>query len=78
VSFAAITLCVASQRSVLKISIHFFMDSVLKLFDTPPYHSHNLNSIHMMLLRPLLGLFVWSYVQHHKRNVENVKRRMIS
>jgi hypothetical protein len=36
VSFAAITLCVASQR-VFVIVVYFFMDSVRKLLDTPSY-----------------------------------------
>jgi lipopolysaccharide export LptBFGC system permease protein LptF len=42
VSFAAITLCVASQRVfiaaaviVVVIVVYFVMDSVLKLLDTP-------------------------------------------
>jgi len=33
VSFAAITLCVASQR--VFIVVYFVMDSVLRLWDTP-------------------------------------------
>jgi hypothetical protein len=35
VSFAAITLCVASQR--VFIVVYFVIDSVRKLLDTPPY-----------------------------------------
>jgi hypothetical protein len=35
VSFAAITLCVASQW--VFIFVHFFIDSVRKLFDTSSY-----------------------------------------
>jgi hypothetical protein len=37
VSFAAITLCVASQRVTPKVSLCFVIDSVRKLFDTPSY-----------------------------------------
>jgi hypothetical protein len=33
VSFAAITLCVATQRVIPKVSAHFIMDSVRKLLD---------------------------------------------
>jgi hypothetical protein len=36
-SFAAITLCVASQRVVPKVSVYFVIDSVRKLLDTPSY-----------------------------------------
>jgi hypothetical protein len=37
VSFAAITLCVASQRARPKVSVYFVIDSVRKLSDTPSY-----------------------------------------
>jgi hypothetical protein len=37
VSFAAITLCVASQRVFIAVSVYFIIDSVRKLLDT---HSH--------------------------------------
>jgi hypothetical protein len=37
VSFAAITLCVASQRVFISVSVYFFIDSVRKLFDTTSY-----------------------------------------
>jgi hypothetical protein len=36
VSFAAITLCVASQRVIAKDKCIFLYDSVRKLLDTPP------------------------------------------
>jgi hypothetical protein len=39
VSFAAITLYVASQRVFIVVSVHFFIDSVRKLLDTPSYNS---------------------------------------
>jgi hypothetical protein len=37
VSFAAITLCVASQRVFVVVFVYFVMDSVRKLLDTPSY-----------------------------------------
>jgi hypothetical protein len=37
VSFAARTLCVASQRVFIVVSVCFFIDSVRKLLDTPSY-----------------------------------------
>jgi hypothetical protein len=37
-SFAAITLCVASQR-VFIVVVYFVIDSVRKLLDTPSYKS---------------------------------------
>jgi hypothetical protein len=39
VSFAAITLCVASQRVFIVVSVYFIIDSVRKLLDTPSYTS---------------------------------------
>jgi hypothetical protein len=35
VSFATITLCVASERVIPKVSIYIFIDLVWKLLDTP-------------------------------------------
>jgi predicted transcriptional regulator len=37
VSFAAITLCVASQRVFIVVSVYIVIDSVRKLLDTPSY-----------------------------------------
>jgi hypothetical protein len=37
VSFAAITLCVSSQRVIPKVSVYFVIDLVRKLLDTPSY-----------------------------------------
>jgi hypothetical protein len=37
VSFAAITLCVASQRVFIIVVVYFFNDSVRKLLVTPSY-----------------------------------------
>jgi hypothetical protein len=37
VSFAAITLCVASQRILIVVSVYFVIDSVPKLLNTPSF-----------------------------------------
>jgi hypothetical protein len=37
VSFAAITLCIASKRVFIVVSVYFVIDSVRKLLDTPSY-----------------------------------------
>jgi hypothetical protein len=37
VSFAAITLCVASQQVFIVVSVYFVIDSARKLLDTPSY-----------------------------------------
>jgi hypothetical protein len=37
VSFAAVTLCVASQQAIPKVSMYFFIDSVRKLLNTPSF-----------------------------------------
>jgi hypothetical protein len=39
VSFAAITLCVASQRVFIVAVVHFVIDSVRKRFDIPSYRN---------------------------------------
>jgi hypothetical protein len=44
VSFAAITVYVASQRVFIVISVYFFIDSVRKLLDTPEYITVNRNN----------------------------------
>jgi hypothetical protein len=45
VSSAAITLCVASQRVIPKVGVHFAIDSVRKLLDTPSYgHESHMGS----------------------------------
>jgi len=38
-SFAAITICVASQRKYTVLVVQFVIDSVRKLLDTPSYMS---------------------------------------
>jgi hypothetical protein len=39
VSFASITLDVASEQVFIVVSVYFVIDSVLKLLDTPSYPS---------------------------------------
>jgi hypothetical protein len=43
VSFAAITLCVASERVFIVVSIYFVIDLVRKLLDTPSYVCVNIS-----------------------------------
>jgi hypothetical protein len=50
-SFATITLRVASQRVFIVVSVYFVMDSVRRLLDTPSYLAY------YYLLRYLLGIF---------------------
>jgi hypothetical protein len=64
VSFAAITLCVAFQRTVPKVSVYFVIDLVRKLLDTPSYTRNvkpNLNT------RPSSDV-VWSLIRFHFRD----------
>jgi len=37
VSFAAITICVASESAIPKVSVYFVIDAVRKRLDTPSY-----------------------------------------
>jgi hypothetical protein len=41
VNFAAITFFVASQRTIIVVSVYFVIDSVWKLLDRPSYNSYN-------------------------------------
>jgi hypothetical protein len=51
-SFAIITLCIASQRVFIVVSINFVIDSVRKLLDTPSY---SLSPCHHAIARPRLA-----------------------
>jgi hypothetical protein len=51
VSFAAITLGVASQRVFIIIVVHFVIDSVRKLLDTPSYETGNVKADVRVILR---------------------------
>jgi hypothetical protein len=55
-SFAAITLYVASQRVIPKVSVYLFIDSIRKLLDTPSY------VLRMELDQNLVEWQTWVYV----------------
>jgi hypothetical protein len=62
VSFAAITLCVASQRVFIVVSVYFVIDSVRKLLDTRSYFCFSL---------PILQLVVHSCERNeHESDVQ--------
>jgi hypothetical protein len=67
VSFAAITLCVASQRVFIVVVVYFVIDSVRKLLDIPSYTKVNGQIYGSGVLltpgRPLVGLDVELYLQ---------------
>jgi hypothetical protein len=46
VSFATITLCVASQRIFIIIVVYFVIDSVWKLLDTSSYNINDKFKLH--------------------------------
>jgi hypothetical protein len=49
VSFAAITLCVASRRVFVAVVVYFVIDSVRKLLNTPSYDSRDI-FLHSLLV----------------------------
>jgi len=53
VSFAAITLCIASERVIPNVSIYFVMDSVRKLLNTPSYITQNQICYHTTTQPPI-------------------------
>jgi hypothetical protein len=54
------TLCVASQREFIAVSIYFFIGSVRKLLDTPSYIIKTLfrttQDTNMAVVRTIMGL----------------------
>jgi uncharacterized membrane protein len=53
VSFAAITLCVVSQRVFIVAVVYFVVDSVWKILDTPSYYQHSVcDLLHDRLVVP--------------------------
>jgi hypothetical protein len=60
VSFAAITLCVASQRAVPKVGVYFVIDSVLKLLDTPSYITWS----HLLQMFPCFSYFIFFVISY--------------
>jgi hypothetical protein len=55
VNFAAVTLRVASQRVIPKVTVYFVIDSVRKLLDTPSYF---IRTVCIVLLFPLVVLAI--------------------
>jgi len=57
VNFVAITLCVASQRVFIIVSMYFIIDSVRKLLDTPLYFvkTYGLLFQHVLMLSSLIN-----------------------
>jgi hypothetical protein len=65
VSFTAINRCLASQRSMPKVSIYFFIDPVLKLLDTPSYYSpHIIRVLKSMTMRWTVGVVTMRTVRN--------------
>jgi len=56
VSFAATTLCVASQGVIANVSVYFVIDSVRKLLDIPSFIVSNLI---MRGASPLLSFYTF-------------------
>jgi hypothetical protein len=52
VSFAAITLCVASQRAIPKVSVYFVVESVRKLLNTTSYSAGIKNACSFIPVSP--------------------------
>jgi hypothetical protein len=80
VSFAAITLCFASQRIIPKVSVYFVIDSVRKLLDTPPYIPVSMPSpcrwIHWNLWKLTWILGHSQYRKIMLRRVNDVRERL--
>jgi len=55
VSFATITLCVASQRVFIIVVVYFIIDSVRKLLDTPSY-IHYLTEVILPSVQNIVGI----------------------
>jgi hypothetical protein len=69
VGLAAISLCVASQRVFIVVSIYFVTDSVRKLLDTPSYYS---------LCGGLLWLRLWTFGFHKRRVISWLAVRLLA
>jgi hypothetical protein len=67
VSFAAITLCAASERVFIVVSVYFVIDSVRKLWDTHSY---------VCVCNKWTSLSVW-YVKSQRNHLENMFSRNI-
>jgi hypothetical protein len=60
VSFAAVTLYVASQQVFIFVSVHFVIDSVRKLLDIPTYFIFS-TSLHCRQMRDLRFWWLWRF-----------------
>jgi hypothetical protein len=68
VSFATITICVASQRAILKVSVNFVIDSVRKLLDTPSYASSHADA--WRISQESICVFPWHAQVFRKRHLQ--------
>jgi hypothetical protein len=60
VSFAAITLCVASQRVFIAVSVYFVIDSVQKLLGTPSYKAHSCTLTRCLIILFGVTFLLWN------------------
>jgi hypothetical protein len=60
VSFADITLCVASQRVIANVRVYFVNDSVRKLVDTPSYT----NTYVCTYVRTYVHTYIHTYIYY--------------
>jgi hypothetical protein len=74
VNFAAITLCVVSQRVFIVLSVYFFIYSVRKLWDTPSNaeHAFHQERLEVLMVVKMHLVFFWvlapcSVVSGHQR-----------
>jgi hypothetical protein len=70
VSFAAITLCVASQRVFIVVSVYFVIDSDRKLLDTPSYVFFDFRECPRLIL--LTGFHIHGSQQTKTTPLENI------
>jgi hypothetical protein len=84
VSFTAITLCVASERAFIVVSIYFVIDSLRKLLDTPSYlyvlYLYDIFHVLLFQLRAygsmeiicvLVYLFCFTQIDHFEFKLKN-------
>jgi hypothetical protein len=71
VSFSVITLCVASQRVFIVVSVYFVIDSVRKRLDTPSYYEVEVTSSGITFIPSsvkvgqLVQMLKREYARHH-------------
>jgi hypothetical protein len=69
VSFATITLCIASQRVFTVVSIYFVIGSVRKLLDTPSYVISHCVSMTLLFVPTITSEPVDGYVMKFCMNI---------